>query len=41
MPVVKVDETVIGDGQPGKHTQQLMQIWHEMTEAYARRGQIV
>lgn len=36
MPVVKVDESVIGDGKPGEHTRRLMQVWREMTEAYAQ-----
>lgn len=36
MPVVKVDETTIGDGKVGQHTKILMQAWDEMTEEYAR-----
>jgi len=36
MPIVKVDDIVIGDGKPGQHTKALMQAWHEMTEAYAK-----
>ncbi len=36
MPVVKVDDTVIGDGKVGQHTKTLMQAWDEMTAEYAR-----
>lgn len=40
MPIVKVDETIIGDGKPGEHTQKIMQMWREMAEAYAQ-GEMV
>jgi branched-chain amino acid aminotransferase len=36
MPIVKVDDTVIGDGKPGQHTQRLMQAWREMVEVYVQ-----
>ena len=36
MPIVKVDDTVIGDGNIGHHTQTLMQAWRDMIEAYVQ-----
>ena len=36
MPIVKVDDTIIGDGKLGQHTKILMEAWREMTEAYAK-----
>lgn len=36
MPIVKVDDTVIGDGKLGQHTKTLMKAWRAMTEAYAK-----
>ena len=35
VPIVKVDDAVIGDGVPGENTKKLMQAWREMTASYA------
>ena len=35
IPVVKVDDVVIGDGTPGENTGRLMRAWREMTARYA------
>lgn len=36
VPIVKVDDRVIGDGKVGEHTKRLMEVWHEMTTTYAK-----
>lgn len=36
VPIVKVDDRIIGDGTPGEHTKQLMSLWREMATAYAQ-----
>lgn len=38
VPVVKVDDAVIGDGAPGDMTRRLMRQWRAMTDAYAAAG---
>ncbi len=40
VPIVKVDDRVIGGGTVGEQTKRLMQIWREMTIAYAQ-GEVV
>lgn len=40
VPIVKVDDDMIGDGIPGENTKALMKVWREMTETYAR-GEMV
>lgn len=41
VPVVKVDDVIVGDGAPGKMTKRLMRQWRAMTEAYAAAGLIL
>lgn len=36
VPIVKVDDQIIGDGQVGEHTKRLMEVWREMATAYAQ-----
>jgi len=36
VPIVKVDDHVIADGTVGEHTKRLMEVWREMTVAYAQ-----
>jgi branched-chain amino acid aminotransferase len=36
VPVVKVDERVVGDGRPGRQTVAIMKLFREYTEAYGR-----
>jgi branched-chain amino acid aminotransferase len=36
VPIVKIDDTVIGDGKPGPDTRQVMQVFREFTTAYGR-----
>lgn len=38
MPVVKVDDSIIGSGAPGAQTRRLMAKWRAMTAAYAAAG---
>ena len=40
VPIVKVDDTIIGDGQVGEKARALMKVWREMTETYAQ-GEMV
>lgn len=40
LPVVKVDDIIIGSGAVGAQTQKLMDFWKEMTREYAR-GEVV
>ena len=35
VPVVKVDDTVIGDGKPGRHTSEVMAMFAEYTQQWA------
>ncbi len=32
LPIVQVNETIIGDGKPGKHTRKLMQLLEELVQ---------
>lgn len=36
VPIVRVDDSVIGDGKVGDNTKALMAVWREMTETYAQ-----
>jgi len=38
MPVVRIDDCVIGAGKPGKRTRKAMRLFLEFTKAYARGG---
>jgi branched-chain amino acid aminotransferase len=38
VPVVKVDDVIIGDGAPGAMTKRLMRQWRLMTDAYGSAG---
>ena len=40
-PVVRVDDKIIGSGQPGPQSKSLMRRWREMTDAYVRAGIVV
>ena len=40
-PVVRVDDRLIGSGQPGPQSKSLMRRWREMTDAYVRAGIVV
>lgn len=40
LPVVKVDDSLIGDGTVGTQTRKLMDLWREMTREYAQ-GEVV
>jgi len=37
VPIVKVEDTVIGDGRPGPKTQKVMQLFKDYTTAYGKR----
>ncbi len=34
VPIVQVDDTVIGDGRPGQRTQKVMQLFRDYTTKY-------
>ena len=36
VPVVQVDDRVIGDGQPGERTRMVMALFRDYTAAYGR-----
>ncbi len=38
VPIVQVDDAIIGSGRPGARSRRLMRRWREMTEAYAKAG---
>jgi branched-chain amino acid aminotransferase len=37
VPVVQLDDTVIGDGQPGEYTQNLMNAFHIQIDEYYKK----
>ena len=36
VPIIKVDDIVIGDGRPGQRTQKVMQLFRDYTTAYGQ-----
>lgn len=38
VPVIKVNDMVVADGQPGKQTRAIMKLFHEYTDAYGKGG---
>ena len=34
VPIIQVDDIVIGDGRPGQRTQKVMQLFRDYTTAY-------
>jgi branched-chain amino acid aminotransferase len=36
VPVIKVDDMVVGDGRPGQHTLEIMRLFRQYTDAYGR-----
>ena len=36
VPVVKIDDRIVGDGKPGKNTRTIMQLFRDYTDAYGR-----
>ena len=38
LPIVTVDDMIIGAGTPGENSKRLMRRWREMTDAYAEAG---
>lgn len=39
LPVVRVDDLIVGDGRPGKNTRRLMDLFSQFTAAYGREHQ--